>query len=72
VAANARLRESLNANADSVNVICPRLTYCTDNAAMIGAAGYWAYERGERAGLELDVLAREPLAERIRARDDAA
>jgi N6-L-threonylcarbamoyladenine synthase len=72
VAANARLRESLNANAGSVNVICPRLTYCTDNAAMIGAAGYWAYERGERAGLELDVLAREPLAERIKARDDAA
>jgi N6-L-threonylcarbamoyladenine synthase len=72
VAANARLRESLAAHAGDKNVLCPRLTYCTDNAAMIGAAGYWAYRRGERAGLELDVLAREPLTERMTGHDDAA
>ena len=72
VAANARLRSSFTASADHLTVLCPRSVYCTDNAAMIGAAGYWAYQRGERAGLELDVLAREPLAERMTARDDAA
>jgi N6-L-threonylcarbamoyladenine synthase len=63
VAANARLRSELESTS-SVPVIAPRLTYCTDNAAMIGAAGQWAFERGEFAGLDLDVLARQPLAER--------
>ena len=68
VAANARLRTALGDAVGELDglyrLISPRLTYCTDNAAMIGAAAYWAAERGEFAGLDLDVVAREPLAER--------
>jgi N6-L-threonylcarbamoyladenine synthase len=63
VAANALLRSELEARSP-VPVIAPRMAYCTDNAAMIGAAGQWAYNRGERSALDLDVYAREPLAER--------
>jgi N6-L-threonylcarbamoyladenine synthase len=72
VAANALLRGSMTKQAGSLRVLVPRLTYCTDNAAMIGAAGFWAFRRGERAGLELDVQARAPMAERITADNDAA
>ena len=63
VAANALLRSELSTRAH-VPVIAPRMAYCTDNAAMIGAAGQWAFDRGERSALDLDVYAREPLAER--------
>ena len=65
VAANARLRSAMEtavAEQDhSLRLISPRLTYCTDNAAMIGAAAHWAIQRGEIAGFDLDVIAREPL-----------
>ena len=68
VAANSRLRSTLETAVASserpLRVVSPRLTYCTDNAAMIGAAAYWAAQRGEYSGLDLDVVAREPLAER--------
>ena len=33
------------------------MKYCTDNAAMIGAAGYYAYKRGDIAGLDLNAKA---------------
>ena len=68
VAANARLRLAMEAAVRHVEfpvrMITPRLTYCTDNAAMIGAAAHWAWLRGERSALDLDVFARQPLAER--------
>ena len=32
----------------------PNLNYCTDNAAMIGAAAYYAYLRGDRGSLSLN------------------
>ncbi|HRA47912.1 MAG TPA: tRNA (adenosine(37)-N6)-threonylcarbamoyltransferase complex transferase subunit TsaD [Thermomicrobiales bacterium] len=68
VAANKRLRDLLAERAQiqlpSVAVRFPPFRYCTDNAAMIGAAGYWAWQRGVRSGLDLDVYSREPLAER--------
>jgi tRNA A37 threonylcarbamoyltransferase TsaD len=44
-----------------LRLVSPRLTYCTDNAAMIGAAAHWAIQRGDLAGYDLDVIAREPL-----------
>jgi tRNA A37 threonylcarbamoyltransferase TsaD len=44
-----------------LRMVSPRLTYCTDNAAMIGAAAHWAIQRGDLAGFDLDVIAREPL-----------
>jgi N6-L-threonylcarbamoyladenine synthase len=65
VAANARLRSAMErAVAEQERpsrLISPRLTYCTDNAAMIGAAAHWAIQRGDLAGYDLDVIAREPL-----------
>jgi len=35
----------------------PTLTYCTDNAAMIGAAAYYAYKKGKIADLNLNAKA---------------
>jgi N6-L-threonylcarbamoyladenine synthase len=68
VAANSRLRSLLAATVAEherpLRIVSPRLAYCTDNAAMIGAAAHWTMLRGEYAGFDLDVIAREPLAER--------
>ncbi len=43
VAANSRLRERFAQAADEAgfNALVPDRSYCTDNAAMIGAAGLW-------------------------------
>lgn len=48
VAANSGIREELKKLCDEINVDCsyPELKYCTDNAAMIGAAAYFAYKKG--------------------------
>lgn len=54
VAANSRLREAL-ADRSPVPVRAPLPRYCTDNAAMIGACGYFHLTRGERSGWDLDV-----------------
>ncbi|MCL5996775.1 MAG: tRNA (adenosine(37)-N6)-threonylcarbamoyltransferase complex transferase subunit TsaD [Chloroflexi bacterium] len=61
VSANQALRERLSAVAGarssrSFPVLFPPLALCTDNAAMIGAAGHFAYQRGVRDGLDMDVL----------------
>ena len=57
VSANKLLRQRLALAADAVRmpVSFPPLALCVDNAAMIGAAAYWAYRRGERHGLDMDV-----------------
>lgn len=39
----------------------PDFIYCTDNAAMIGAAAYYAYKKGIRADLTLNAVAVETL-----------
>ena len=57
VAANKGLRARLEAEfaqKENVELIIPPLSLCTDNAAMIAAAGTIAYEQGKRATLALN------------------
>jgi N6-L-threonylcarbamoyladenine synthase len=66
VAANAVLRGRLAGEAEAIGrpLIVPRPGLCTDNGAMIGAAGGRRFESGERAGLDLDARPSLPLAVR--------
>jgi N6-L-threonylcarbamoyladenine synthase len=66
VAANSVLRGRLAERAADAGLplIVPRPGLCTDNGAMIGAAGARRFQAGERAGLDLDARPSLPLAER--------
>lgn len=63
VSANKGLREKLKSECEKrdYNLIIPEIKYCTDNAAMIGAAGYYAYILGRRASLNLNAKAVDEL-----------
>ena len=62
VSANRALRDAMLAQADCP-VHIPPISLCTDNAAMIGAAGYYRFMRNQRDSLDMDVLPNWPLSE---------
>jgi N6-L-threonylcarbamoyladenine synthase len=61
VSANRALRETFLAQTE-FPVFIPAFAYCTDNAAMVAAAGYQRYVHGDRAELDMDVLPTYPLS----------
>lgn len=63
VAANQGLRAAITKVAEELNVdlSIPPMKYCTDNATMIAAAGYYAYLDGRRADLTLNSKSQDKL-----------
>ncbi len=63
VAANSNLREKMTdlCKKRGISVIYPPPVLCTDNAAMIACAGYYAYKNGDVAELDLNAVPNLPL-----------
>jgi len=55
VAANRSLRQEM-ARRSTLPVLCPPISLCTDNAAMVAATAYFRYQAGYRSGWDLDVI----------------
>ena len=66
VASNSALRASLKeaCEKNGITLYYPSPIFCTDNAAMIGAAGYYEYKNGRRSGWDLNAAASLKLGER--------
>ena len=61
VAANSRLRQRVRSDSPLPALIPPPIL-CTDNGAMIAAAAFYQYQRGEISDLSLDVDPSLPLS----------
>ena len=59
VSANSGIRNKFTeiCNKEGINLTIPNIKYCTDNAAMIAAAGYFAYKKGITANIDLKATA---------------
>lgn len=58
VAANTWLRQEMDKACSEAGITLnyPSMVYCTDNAAMIGAAAYHEYLKGVRHGMDLNAV----------------
>ena len=66
VASNSSLRAAFEkkCEAEGISFYHPSPVFCTDNAAMIGAAGYYDYLKGIRSDLDLNAIPNLKLGER--------
>ncbi len=66
VASNQTLRNAMAAACEKnhISFYHPSPIFCTDNAAMIGVAGYYEYLKGTRSGLNLNAVPNLKLGER--------
>ncbi|MDE5697741.1 MAG: tRNA (adenosine(37)-N6)-threonylcarbamoyltransferase complex transferase subunit TsaD [Lachnospiraceae bacterium] len=66
VASNASLRAAFETECGKQNIAFyhPSPIFCTDNAAMIGVAGYYEYIKGTRSGYDLNAVPNLRLGER--------
>lgn len=66
VASNSALRAAMKAACEErgIRLYYPSPVYCTDNAAMIGAAAYYEYINGTRHGWDLNAVPNLKLGER--------
>jgi N6-L-threonylcarbamoyladenine synthase len=65
VSANSRLRKKMAETCENngFKLFMPELKYCGDNAAMVGAQGYYEFLSGKRAGSDLNAVASMPITE---------
>ncbi|MCI8743859.1 MAG: tRNA (adenosine(37)-N6)-threonylcarbamoyltransferase complex transferase subunit TsaD [Lachnospiraceae bacterium] len=66
VASNHALREAMKkaCQREGIRFYHPSPVFCTDNAAMIGAAAYYEYRKGTRHGWDLNAVPNLKLGER--------
>ena len=66
VASNSTLREAMRqaCEKDNIQFYHPSPIFCTDNAAMIGVAGYYEFINGVRSGMDLNAVPNLKLGER--------
>lgn len=66
VASNGTLRAAMEKACEENGIAFyrPSPVFCTDNAAMIGAAAYYEYKKGGRSGLDLNAVPNLKLGER--------
>lgn len=66
VASNSALREAMQEACDKqgIQFYHPSPVFCTDNAAMIGVAAYYEYQKGTRHGWDLNAVPNLKLGER--------